>query len=371
MIIGIPKEIKAQENRVAMVPGGAETLASRGHVVLIETGAGSSSGFGDGDYMAAGAEIVAHHAAVFDRAELLLKVKEPVPEECALLREGQVLFTYLHLAASEDLTLALRDRKIVGIAYETIETDDGFLPLLAPMSQIAGRMAPQEGAKYLEETYGGRGVLLSGVPGVPAANVAILGAGSVGYNAARIACGMGASVTVLDVNPGKLRSIDDAFGGRITTMFADNYNVRMALAFADLIIGAVLLPGARAPKLITREMLRTARPGAVFVDVAIDQGGCAETSRPTTHRDPIYIEEGIVHYAVTNMPGAVPRTATRALTVNTLPYVLEIAGKGWKHATRENPALARGVNLVGDRITHPAVADAFHAEYTPLAALLE
>ena len=254
----------------------------------------------------------------------------------------------------------------MGIAYETVQTDDGFLPLLAPMSEIAGRMAPHEGAKYLEETYGGRGVLLGGVAGVPPADVVIIGGGTVGYNAARIALGMGASVTVLDLNPRKLRMLDEIFQGRATTMIADNYNIRMVVGYADLLICAVLIPGAKAPKLVTREMLKTMRQGAVLVDVSIDQGGCAETSRPTTHAHPIYEEEGIIHYAVTNMPGAVPRTSTRALTLNTLPYVLEIAEKGWKEAVRKNLAIAKGVNLIDGKITYRAVAEAFNLSYTPL-----
>ncbi len=366
MVIGVPKEIKAEENRVAIVPGGVETLSYRGHKVIIEKGGGLGSGFNDEEYIKAGAQIFQRHEDVFAEANLLLKVKEPLPEEYRLLKPGQVVFTYLHLAASEELTRNLLERKIVGIAYETVQTDDGFLPLLAPMSEIAGRMAPHEGAKYLEETHGGRGVLLGGVAGVPPANVVIIGGGTVGYNAARIAIGMGASVTVLDLNPRRLRMLDEIFQGRATTMIADNYNIRMVVGYADLLICAVLIPGAKAPKLITREMLKTMRQGAVFVDVSIDQGGCAETSRPTTHAHPIYEEEGIIHYAVTNMPGAVPRTSTRALTLNTLSYVLDIAEKGWKEAVRKNLALAKGVNLIEGTITYRAVAEAFHLSYTPL-----
>ncbi|MFN3698673.1 MAG: alanine dehydrogenase, partial [Dictyoglomus sp.] len=260
--------------------------------------------------------------------------------------------------------------KAVCIAYETVQTDDGLLPLLAPMSEIAGRMAPQEGAKYLEKPYGGRGILLGGVPGVPPANVVIIGAGNVGFNAARIAFGMGASVTVLDINPRKLRFIDDYFQGKVITMIADEYNIRMAIVYADLLIGAVLVPGAKAPKIVTRELLKTMKSGAVLVDVAIDQGGCAETSYPTTHSNPIYEEEGVIHYTVANMPGAVPRTATRALTLNTLPYVLEIAEKGWKRAVLENKSLARGVNIAYGKITHEEVAKAFNLPYTPLEELI-
>ena len=370
MVIGIPKEIKPEENRIAIVPGGVETLVHRGHKVIIEKYAGLGSGFSDEEFMKAGARISDRHDDIFTEADLVLKVKEPLPEEYGLLQKGQIVFTYLHLAASGELTRNLQEREIVGIAYETVQTEDGFLPLLAPMSEIAGRMAPQEGAKYLEETYGGRGILLGGVAGVPPANVVILGGGNVGLNAARIASGMGASVTVLDLNPSKLRLLDNFFQGRITTMIADNYNIRMVAGYADLLICAVLVPGAKAPKLITREMLKIMRPGAVLVDVSIDQGGCAETSQPTTHSHPIYQEEGIVHYAVSNMPGAVPRTSTRALTLNTLPYVLEIVEKGWKKAARENLSLARGVNLIEGKVTYKAVAEAFNLPYIPLKEVL-
>ncbi|NWF52856.1 MAG: alanine dehydrogenase [Nitrospirae bacterium] len=371
MVIGVPKEIKPAENRIAIVPGGVETLVQRGHKVLIEKGAGIGSGFSDIEFIKAGAKIINNHEELLSKSELLLKVKEPLPNEYKFLRQGQILFTYLHLAASEDLTLNLIKRKIIGIAYETVQTEDGFLPLLAPMSEIAGRMAPLEGAKYLEETYGGRGVLLSGVAGVPPANVVILGGGNVGYNAARIALGMGASATLLDINPIKLRMFDEIFQGRVTTMIADNYNIRMVASYADLLICAVLIPGAKAPRLITRKILKTMRQGAVIVDVSIDQGGCAETSRPTTHSEPIYKEEGIIHYAVSNMPGAVPRTSTRALTLNTLPYVLEIAEKGWENAVMENHALSKGVNLVEGKITHQAVAEALNLKYTPLKEVLK
>lgn len=370
MIIGVPREIKPEENRIAIVPGGVETLVHRGHQVIIEKGAGLGSGFSNEEYIRAGAQIFDKHGDIFYNADLVLKVKEPLPEEYELLKPGQIVFTYFHLAASEELTINLQKRKIVGIAYETVQTEDGFLPLLFPMSEIAGRMAPQEGAKYLEETYGGRGILLGGVAGVPPGNVVILGGGTVGYNAARIALGMGASVTVLDINPRKLRILDDIFQGRVTTMIADNYNLRMVIGYADLLVGAVLVPGARAPKLITREILKTMRTGAVLVDVSIDQGGCAETSRPTTHSHPIYEEGGVIHYTVSNMPGAVPRTSTRALTLNTLPYVLEIAEKGWRKATEENPALARGINLVEGKITYKAVAEAFNLPYAPLEEVL-
>jgi alanine dehydrogenase len=352
------------------VPGGVETVVAHGHRVIIQSGAGTGSGFSDEEYDRSGAEIVEDAGHLYHEAELVLKVKEPLAVEYAMLRPGQILFTYLHLAASQHLTLALLERSVIAIAYETVELTNGLLPLLAPMSEIAGRMAPQEGAKYLEKTYGGRGVLLGGVPGVPPANVVILGGGNVGTNAARIAVGMGACVTVLDIDPFKLRLLDDTSGGRVVTMMADNYNIRAALASADVVIGAVLVTGARAPRLITREMLRGMKTGAVLVDVAIDQGGCAETSRPTTHQDPIYTEEGIIHYTVSNMPGAVPSTATRALAYNTLPYVLEIANKGWKMAANANHALYRGVNIVEGNVTYQAVADALDLHYTPLGTLL-
>src|SRR4030042_431760 len=370
MVIGVPKEIKPEENRIAIVPGGVETLVHKGHKVLIEKGAGNGSGFSDDEYKKAGDQISKRHEEVFIKSDLVLKVKEPLPEEYGFLRKGLLVFTYLHLAASEELARNLQERKIIGIAYETVQTGDGFLPLLFPMSEIAGRMAPQEGAKSLEETYGGRGILLGGGAGVPPANVVILGGGNVGHNAARIASGMGALVTVLDSNPRKLRLLDDFFQGRITTMIADNYNIRMVAGYADLLICAVLVPGAKAPRLITREMLKTMRPGAVLVDVSIDQGGCAETSWPTTHSHTIYQEEGIIHYAVSNMPGAVPRTSTRALTLNTLPSVLEIAEKGWKKAVRENTSLAKGINLIEGKITYQAVAEAFNLTYTPLKEVL-
>jgi alanine dehydrogenase len=370
MIIGVPREIKPEENRIAIVPGGIEMLVQRGHTVLVESGAAKGSGFSDDELQKAGARILSTHSDIFAEADLVLKVKEPLPEEYHLLRAGQILFTFLHLAASEELTRTLLQKKIVGIAYETVQTEDGFLPLLAPMSEIAGRMAPQEGAKYLEKPCGGEGILLGGVAGVPPAHVVILGGGTVGYNAARVASGMGATVTILDVNPRKLRLMDELFQGRIITIMADSYNIRTIIKDADLLIGAVLLPGAKAPKLIARDLLKTMRQGTVLVDVSIDQGGCAETSRPTTHAHPVYEEEGIIHYTVANIPAAVPRTATRALTLNTLPYAMEIAEKGWKKAVRENASLAKGVNMVEGSITYRAVAEAFHLPHTPLDQIL-
>jgi len=370
MIIGIPREIKPEENRIAIVPGGIETLVQRGHTVLVESGAGKGSGYSDDELKKAGARILPKHGDIFAEADLVLKVKEPLPEEYNLLRADQILFTFLHFAASETLTRTLLEKKIIGIAYETVQTEDGFLPLLSPMSEIAGRMAPQEGAKYLEKPCGGEGILLGGVAGVPPAQVVILGGGTVGYNAARVASGMGATVTILDANPRKLRLMDELFQGRVPTMMSDSYNIRTIIKDADLLIGAVLIPGAKAPKLITRYLLKTMRPGAVLVDVSIDQGGCAETSRPTTHAHPIYEEEGIIHYTVANIPAAVPRTATRALTLNTLPYVIEIAEKGWKKAAKENASLAKGVNLVEGNVTYKAVAEAFKMPFVPLEQLL-
>jgi len=370
MIIGIPKEIKPEENRVAIVPGGVETLFKMGHKIIIEKGAGVGSGFSDEEYLKAGAKILDHHEDIFYESDLILKVKEPLPDEVNLLSEDKILFTYLHLAASEELTKKLMGTKAICIAYETVQTEDGFLPLLAPMSEIAGRMAPQEGAKYLEKPFGGRGILLGGVPGVPPANVVIMGAGTVGFNAARVASGMGATLTVLDINPRKLRMIDEFFQGKVTTMIADSYNIRMVVRYADLLIGAVLIPGAKAPKIITRELLRIMKSGSVFIDVAIDQGGCAETSHPTTHLNPIYEEEGVIHYSVANMPGAVPRTATRSLTLNTLPYVIEIAEKGWKNAVIDNKDLSYGVNIGKGKITYKTVADTFNLPYIPLNEIL-
>jgi alanine dehydrogenase len=370
MVVGVPRERKVAEKRVALIPTGCRALTSRGHTVLIEAGAGEGSGFDDDEYIDAGAEINPAPDQVFCRADLIVKVKDPLPAESAMLRKGQILFTYLHLAASRQLTLDLVAKGVVAVAYETIELDDGSLPLLIPMSEIAGRMAPQEGAKYLEKQYGGRGVLLSGVPGVPPANVVVLGAGTVGLGAVRIAAGMGADVTLLDVIPAKLRSADISLWGKVRTMIADEHNLAVAIRFADLVIGAVLVHGAKAPRLISRESLKAMKRGAVLVDVAIDQGGCAETSRPTTHTDPIYVEEGVIHYAVSNMPGAVPRTATRALTLNTLPYILLMADKGWRDAVRQNRPLAMGVNVVEGAITYHAVADAFGLPFRQLADLL-
>ncbi|WP_324669848.1 alanine dehydrogenase [Geochorda subterranea] len=367
MVIGVPKEIKPGENRVAMVPAGVEELVRRGHRVLVQRGAGRGSGITDEEYVEAGAVLCEGPDEIFGQADLILKVKEPLAQEWPRLRPGQVLFTYLHLAPDRALTEALLERGVVGIAYETIQTDDGSLPLLTPMSEVAGRMAVQVGAQYLEKVHGGRGILLGGVPGVPAAEVVILGAGTVGYNAARIALGLGAHVTILDINVARLRYMEDILRGNLITVVSNRYNVERAVRYADLLIGAVLIPGARAPKLVTEGMVRSMKEGAVIVDVAVDQGGCIETvDRATTHDDPVYVKHGVIHYAVANIPGAVPRTSTYALTNCTLPYVLELAERGWKEAVRSNPALARGVNVVAGEVTHRAVAQSHGLSYVPL-----
>ncbi|MHB1126823.1 MAG: alanine dehydrogenase [Bacillota bacterium] len=372
MIIGVPKEIKESEDRVALTPAGVKALRTAGHRVIIETGAGTGSGIEDHEFSAAGADLMDSPGEVYSQAEMVIKVKEPLPQEYGFLRPGMVLFAYLHLAADLKLTSELVKKKVVAIAYETIQTADGSLPLLMPMSEVAGRMSVQIGAQFLERPNGGRGVLLSGVPGVPPANVVIIGAGTVGTNAAKIAVGMGAYVTVLDIDAGRLRHLDDLFSGRVQTVMSNQYNLHRAACYADLLIGAVLIPGAKAPHLITDEMVKEMRTGAVIVDVAVDQGGCVETiDHPTTHKEPTYIKHGVIHYAVANIPGAVPRTATFALTNATLPYALEIARKGYRPAIAENPALARGVNTLDGRVTYEAVCRACDQEYTPLNEVLE
>lgn len=366
MIIGIPKEVKQDEYRVAIVPAGIEALVKRGHKVLIEKKAGLGSGIVDEEYKKAGADIVNSPKKIFDRAEIILKVKEPLPKEYGLLKKGQVIFTYFHFAADKKLTYEMLKKGIVGIAYETIQRDDGKLPLLTPMSEVAGRMSIQEGAKYLEKPMEGRGILLAGVPGVRPANVVILGGGVVGSNAAKIAGGLGAQVTILDIDLDRMRYLDDIMPEHVITLMSNSHNIRECIKQADLLIGAVLIPGAKAPQLITRDMLKLMKPGAVIVDVAIDQGGCMETSYPTTHSKPTYIVHGVVHYCVTNMPGAVGRTSTYALTNVTLPYTLELADKGYKRAIKENSAIMRGLNVVDGKITCKAVADAFHTEWYPM-----
>lgn len=367
MIIGVPKEIKANENRVAITPAGVSELTKAGHQVLIEQGAGLGSGIDDALYEAEGAVMVPSAAEVWSQAEMIIKVKEPLPSEYPLMRRGQILFTYLHLAASEELTRALMERGVVGIAYETVQLEDRSLPLLTPMSEVAGRMAVQIGAQFLQKNQGGRGVLLGGVPGVPPAEVVIIGGGTVGTNAAKIAIGMGAHVTILDTNVSRLRYLDDVLHGNVITVVSNRLTVERAVKYADLLIGAVLLPGAKAPKLVTEEMVKQMKPGSVIVDVAVDQGGCIETvDHPTTHANPIYVKHGVIHYAVANIPGAVPRTSTYALTNVTLPYVLQLANKGYRRAAEENPALARGFNVINGKVVYQAVAEAHGLPYTPL-----
>ncbi|HEY8347817.1 MAG TPA: alanine dehydrogenase [Symbiobacteriaceae bacterium] len=371
MKVGVVREIKPDEGRVALTPAGVAALVQAGHQVYVEKGAGEGSSLSDEAYEKAGAVIVPNAADVWGEAELILKVKEPLPQEYDYLREGQVLFTYLHLAAERTLTRELMARKVVAIAYETVQLPDRSLPLLTPMSEVAGRMAVQVGAHFLEKSNGGRGVLLGGVSGVPRGEVVILGGGTVGTSAAKVAVGMGANVTIFDISRDRLRYLDDIFQGRVQTRLSNSYDIAGALTKADLLIGAVLVPGARAPKLVTREMVRAMQPGSVIVDVAVDQGGSVETiDRITTHQNPVYVVYGVLHYAVPNMPGAVPRTSTFALTGATLPYVLEIANKGWRRAVKENPALAKGVNVVGGHITYQAVAEAHRLPYTPLETLL-
>jgi alanine dehydrogenase len=367
MIIGVPKEVKTDEYRVAMTPVGVEELTRTGHRVLIEAGAGQGSGISDEQYAQHGAEIVGDGLTIWKRADLVVKVKEPLPEEWPLMRPGQIVFTYFHFAASEDLTRAVMTSGITAIAYETIKDSRGQLPLLTPMSEVAGRMSIQEGAKFLERPFQGRGILLGGVPGVAPANVAILGGGVVGANAAKVAAGLGANVTILDINLDRLRYLDDVMPPNVTTLFSDRHNIVESVGRADLVVGAVLIPGARAPFLVRREDLKRMVPRAVIVDVAIDQGGCVETSRPTTHSKPTYIVDDVVHYCVANMPGAVGRTSTYALTNVTTPYVLQIAQKGVDRATRENASLAEGVNIRDGKVTNPAVAATFGLECMAVA----
>lgn len=359
MIVGVPREVKADEYRVAMLPVGAEELAAAGHRVLIETGAGLGSGITDDEYAASGAEIVAGPQDIYGRADLVVKVKEPQPSEWPLLRPGQIVFTYFHFAADEELTRSVLATGATAVAYETLTGPKGDLPLLTPMSEVAGRMSIQQGAKFLERPQEGRGILLGGVPGVPPAHIAILGGGVVGKNAARIAAGFQADVVIMDVNVDRLRLLDDVMPANVNTVFSDRHNIREQLRLADLVIGAVLIPGARAPRLVRAEDLALMKPGAVIIDVAIDQGGCVETARPTTHADPTYVVDGIVHYCVTNMPGAVGRTSTYALCNVTFPYVRRIATKGLVAACAADPGLAQAVNLHAGKVTNRAVAETF------------
>jgi alanine dehydrogenase len=370
MKVGVAKEIKPDEYRVALTPAGARELVQRGHDVLVEAAAGEGSAFRDTAYEAVGARIVTVDD-VWGESELLLKVKEPLPSEFERLREGLVLFTYLHIAADEALTRALLDSGITAVAYETVETDQRALPLLAPMSEIAGRLAAQAGAYFLEKPLGGRGLLLAGVPGVAPGRVLVIGGGIVGYNAAVIALGLGANVTILDRSIDRMRQLDEVLSGRVSLVMSSSLQIEESVAEADVVIGAVLIPGALAPKLITREMLSGMKEGAVLCDVAIDQGGCAETSRPTTHSKPVYEIEGVTHYCVANMPGAVPITSTKALTNATLPYVEAVADRGLREAVARDPALARGVNVLEGRLTYEAVAEAHGLDYTPLEDVLD
>jgi alanine dehydrogenase len=370
MIVGILKEIKTEENRVCMTPAGVEVMRQNGHEVLVEKNAGIGSGFDNKAYLTAGAEIIDTPKEIFERVKMVMHVKEPLPAEYDLIRKDQIIFTYLHLAAAEELTQVLIKSGSVGIAYETIQKEDGSLPLLTPMSEVAGRMAIQQGAKYLEMAHGGHGVLLGGVPGVDPGTVVIIGGGVVGTNAAKMACGLGAKVYILDMNLERLRYLSDVMPSNCFLLMSKPTTVRRLLKEADVVVGAVLIPGAKAPRLITREMLKTMKKGAVLVDVAIDQGGCFETSKATTHGEPIYTVGGVVHYCVANMPGAVPKTSTLALTNATLPYAVEIANKGWEKAMQENPEIKLGANVVKGKVTYEGVAEAFGLELTPINTLI-
>lgn len=370
MIIGVPKEIKTNENRVALVPGGAEALVSAGHTVYVEKSAGEGSGFTDEQYVNAGAKILDTADEVWKKADMIMKVKEPIKVEWPRMKKDQVIFTYFHFAAAEDLTKAVIKSGAIAIAYETVQLPTGELPLLTPMSEVAGRMSVQEGAKYLEKFFGGRGVLLGGVPGVEPARVVVLGGGIVGSNAARMAAGLGANTVILDVSLNRLRYLADVMPANVTMLYSNRANILEQIQKADLVIGAVLLPGAKAPNLVRREDLKTMQPGSVIVDVAVDQGGCVETIHATTHEDPIYVVDGVIHYAVANMPGAVSRTSTLALTNATFPYAVTLANKGWKAACQQDRALALGLNVVGGKVTYPGVAEAFELEYHEVEKVL-
>lgn len=370
MIIGVPKEIKNNENRVALTPAGTQEFVRRGHTVHVQTKAGDGSGFSDEEYMGAGAKIVSSAKEVFDIAEMIIKVKEPIEQEYGLIRKDQLVFTYFHFASYEPLAHAMIKTGAVCLAYETVERPDGSLPLLIPMSEVAGRMAIQEGAKYLEKPLKGRGILLGGVPGVMPGKVLILGGGVVGTNAAKIAAGMGADVIITDVNLNRLRYLDDVMPKNVRTMASNDYVLRELVKTHDLIVGAVLIPGAKAPKLITADMLKSMRAGTVLVDVAVDQGGCIETCQPTTHENPTYIIDDVVHYCVANMPGAVPYTSTLALTNATLPYALKLAASGWKKACQDNADLRKGLNVINGQVVYKAVADAFNLPYSEVNQFL-
>ncbi len=370
MIIGVPREIKNNENRVALTPAGAAELVKRGHAVYVQATAGNGSGFGDNEYQVAGATILQGIEDVYAIAEMIMKVKEPIESEYDLIREGQLVYTYFHFASSEPLTRAMIRRKAVCLAYETVELDDRSLPLLIPMSEVAGRMSIHEGAKYLERTFGGRGMLLGGVPGVLPAKVLILGGGIVGTEAAKMAAGLGADVTIMDISLRRLRYLDDIMPANVKTQMSNDYNIRSQVKVSDVIVGAVLIPGAKAPFLITRDMLKTMNPGTVLIDVAVDQGGCIESTVPTTHDHPTYVIDGVIHYTVANMPGAVPRTSTIALTNATLPYAMELAAKGWKKACSEDSALRKGLNIVDGKVVYMGVAEAFGLAYHEVNSVL-
>jgi len=370
MLVGVLKEIKTKENRVAMTPDGVEQMLANGHEVIVETEAGVGSGFSNADYENAGAKIGASAREMYASCDMIMKVKEPLPGEYPLIREGQIVFTYFHFAASQELTQAVIDSKSIAIAYETVEKANRSLPLLTPMSEVAGRMSIQQGAKYLEKTFGGKGVLLSGVPGVDPGTILVIGGGIVGTNAAKVACGMGAKVYLLDNNLERLRYLSDVMPANCFPLMSNPATIRRLLPETDLLVGAVLIPGAKAPKLVTRDMLPLMQKGSVIVDVAIDQGGCVETAKPTTHDDPVYDVEGITHYCVANMPGAVSATSTRALTNATLPYAIEIANKGYRQAAMDDAEIARGVNVLNGKVTYKGVADAFDMAYTPLEGIL-
>lgn len=366
MIIGVPKEIKNNENRVGMTPAGVAELVKRGHTVYVQAGAGANSGFPDEEYTAVGAKLLPTIEATYAAAEMIVKVKEPIAPEYKLIKKGQVVFTYFHFAADKILTEAMIESGGICIAYETVEKEDRSLPLLTPMSEVAGRMATQEGARFLEKPQGGKGKLLGGVPGVRPARVLILGGGVVGTNAAQMAAGMGAEVLITDINLPRLRYLSEVLPKNVKTLYSSTHNIKMELPNIDLVIGSVLIPGDKAPHLITKDMLKMMKPGTVLVDVAIDQGGCFETSHPTTHSEPTYVVDGIVHYAVANIPGAVPFTSTMALTNSTLPYTVALADKGWRKACKDDPALALGLNVVEGKVTYKAVADVFGLEYEPI-----
>jgi len=371
MIIGVPKEIKNNENRVGLTPAGVSALAKAGHKLFVQSTAGNGSGFSDDEYKKAGATILKTIAEVYKKADMIIKVKEPIKVEYSLIKEGQLLFTYFHFASYEPLAKAMIKSKAICLAYETVEKKDRSLPLLVPMSEVAGRMSIQEGAKYLEKPMGGRGILLGGVPGVKPAHVLILGGGIVGTQAAKMAAGMAADVTIMDISIPRLRELDDILPANVKTVFSNEYNIRDAIKTADLIVGAVLIPGAKAPHLITRDMLKLMRPGTVLVDVAVDQGGCIETCKPTTHEDPTYVIDGIIHYCVANMPGAVPYTSTLALTNATLPYALQLANKGWKKACSDNEELKLGLNVVEGKVVYKGVSEALNLKLTNVEEVLK